>query len=154
MWSLWVDFVERGFIRLMLQAAVKGHFMVFLMMQCNPPASQGNLFVMGFDLPQQTAGLGRLSQMTTKFVSVLSLRRISLLLFSLPALGLFVRIEVQTGTEVTLARPLFVTSVWLDTHIKPHLYFGGFFFFDHMLVMECVVSRLYKKIYSCCLVAS
>ena len=71
----------------------------------------------------------------------LSVHRTSLLWFSLPPLGLFFRIEVQTPT-VTLARPLFVTSVCLETHIKPHQFFFFFFFFFTiiMLVMGCAVS--------------
>ena len=39
-------------------------------MQCIPPASQGNLFVKGFDLRQQTTGLRRLGQIKTKSVFV------------------------------------------------------------------------------------
>ena len=48
-----------------------------------------------------------------------------MLWFSLSSLGLFFRIEVQTQT-ITLARPLFVTSVCLETHIKPHQFFWSF----------------------------
>ena len=40
------------------------------MKQCIPPASQGNLFVKGFDLRQQPTGRRRLRQMGTKSVSV------------------------------------------------------------------------------------
>ena len=42
----------------------------FSMKQCIPLASQGNLFVNGFDLWQQTTNLRRLRQMATKSVSV------------------------------------------------------------------------------------
>ena len=73
-----------------------------------------------------------------------------MLWLSLPPLGPFFRIEVQTPT-VTLARPLFVTRVWLETHIKPHQFFGSFL---PVLVIGCVMSRSCNKCYSICLVAS
>ena len=62
----------------------------------------------------------------------------SLLWFSLMTFRPFFHIQVQALT-VTLAQPLFVTSVWLETHIKPH----------HLFLPPCVVSRPCYKIYSC-----
>ena len=80
-----------------------------------PPVSQGNLFVKGFDLRQQTTGLRRLRQMEIKSVSVC-------LYTEQASCG-----SASRHSGSSSARPLFVTSVCLETHIKPHQFSGEYF---------------------------
>ena len=89
------------------------------MMQCTPSTSQGNLFVKGFNLQLQTTGLGCLRQMETKvcFSSVCTLNKLAPVLPPSTWARLIFCTEVQTPT-FTLSRPLYMTSVWMKTHIK------------------------------------
>ena len=71
------------------------------MKQCTPPASQGNLFVIGFGLCQQIVSTRRLGQIVN-----MSAHRASLLRVSIPALGLFFRI-IQVQIPAATLGPVF-----------------------------------------------
>ena len=90
-----------------------------------PAGSQGNLFVKGFDLRQQTTGLRRLRQMETKSGSVFLYTEQDCCGYSSRHSGSSSALKYRP--TVTLARPVFMTSVLLETHIKPHHFFGNFF---------------------------
>ena len=125
----------------------KPFFYGILMMQCTPPASRGNLFIKGFDQRQQTADAsGR-----WRLVCVGSVCTPNKLFAVLPSGNRALLPHSSTRLTVTLARPLFVDERMVETQSKPHQCFGSF---CHMLVMGCVVSRPYNRIYFSCLVAN